>query len=150
MSIAAMLLGKLVAAPQQRQTSTGKAYTLGRLQVRDRAQGQLYVTLFAYSDTPRRLLLALDAGTEVAVSGQLEVGVWTPKDSGEPRLSVGLTVDGVLTLYERRAAQKRVAQARQDPSSHADPVPAVHRPEPPGAGGADTGGDVFGMESDAL
>lgn len=121
MSIDALLQGRLMNAPTQRTSKNGNPFTVFRLKVANAGTGDagadsLLVNCIAFSETAQDVLLALDAGEGIAVSGALKVGVWTAND-GTTKPSLDMTVGAVLSAYsvakKRRAMQPADQGGRQ-------------------------------------
>ncbi|MBB3175896.1 single-stranded DNA-binding protein [Variovorax sp. Sphag1AA] len=120
MSIAALVTGKLIGAPERRTGPSGRAYVMTRLRVDDEHG---LVTVFAFGSAGD-VLMTLGAGATVSVSGRLKVGTWT-KD-GEVLPSLSVTVDALLTLHERAHIDRAVRRAR-DASKQRGNVERSHR-----------------------
>ena len=105
MSLDTLAQGRLVKPPEQRTASNGRAYALAQIAV-SMEEGDVLASVIAFRPEAVAALLALDKGDAVAVAGRAKVGVWQPRE-GEPRASLSITADAVLSTYAIR--RKRAA-----------------------------------------
>jgi single-stranded DNA-binding protein len=124
--IDALIAGRIHRASQERTGANGKPYVtcVVRTAMKD---GAAFVNCIAFDPTARATLLALSAGDSVALSGELAVKTYQPKDGSEPRPSLDLVAHAVLTEYhvtrKRRAVQD--AAGNQSDAPFNDPLPAA-------------------------
>jgi len=119
--IDALIRGRLVAAPERRQTRTGKDYATARLAATDREGGEHLVLLTAFDEQAATALLALGKGDSVAVAGELSAAVWAPQGK-EPRPSLRVLVHQVLAPYSVQRRREAASGARRD----RDPAGSKH------------------------
>lgn len=105
MSLDTLAQGRIVKPPEQRTASNGRAYALAQIAVA-MEEGDVLASVIAFRPEAVAALLALDKGDAVAVAGRAKVGVWQPRE-GEPRASLSITADAVLSAYAIR--RKRAA-----------------------------------------
>ena len=121
--IDALITGKLVSTPEQRQAGNGNRFTVVRVRVSAGNGEPLFVSAICFDSKVQKLLQALSEGDSACLAGELTPKIWTPK-GGEPRIAADLTVHAVLTPYH----VKRKRQAMQDepkaPSQASIPMPA--------------------------
>jgi single-stranded DNA-binding protein len=121
MSIDVLVQGKLVKAPEQRTASNGKPYSLAQAAVA-MDEGDVLAGVVTFESAAVAGLLALGKGDAVAVAGRAKVGVWQPRE-GEPRASLSITAEQVLTAYHLR----RKRQAVQSDDDGRTPAPGADR-----------------------
>lgn len=125
MTISALVLGTLLTQPTQRTSQRGANFTTCRIRVASAGSGDtdsVVANAICFDQDVQRELLSLGTGEQVAASGTLKVGIWTPAD-GQPRPSVDLVVGKVLSAYsvskKRKAAQPDQDDRQQDRPSDA-------------------------------
>lgn len=106
--IDALVGGKLYGKPAQRTGNSGKPFVVCKVRT-PLAEGEtVFVNCVAFDKGVQSVLLALDDGDSVSLSGALTPKVWTDKN-GEARPSLDLVAHAVLTAYHvtrKRAAMK--------------------------------------------
>lgn len=136
--IDAIVAGRMFATATQRTGANGKRYVTAKVTASASDGESLFVNAIAFADAPCEALLALDAGDSVALAGPMTAKAYTSK-SGEPRPSLDMQVQQVLTAYH--VTRKRKAFA---PGSGDDGKQAESRTAPastPGGGAFDDFGD---------
>ena len=125
MSINALVLGTLLTQPTQRTSQRGASFVTCRVRVASAGTGDsdsVVANCIAFDESTQRELLALGTGEQLAASGTIKVGVWTPAD-GPARPSVDMVVGKLLTPYSvsrrRKAAQPDQGDRQQDRPSDA-------------------------------
>ena len=111
-----LIQGKLFAAPTERTSKAGKPFATAKL-IASAGDGEsLFVNVIAFDTAAVSALLALAAGDSVAVAGTATPRAYI-KD-GEPRASMDVTAQQVLTAYhvtrKRNAIQPERAAPERD------------------------------------
>lgn len=125
MSITSLIVGKLIADPEQRTGSSGKPFTTARLAAGTDDESVL-CSVIAFGAAATQLA-ALGRGDSLAITGRTKPKAWAGKD-GEPKAGLDIVADQVLTAYHVK--RKRRAMA-------GDSAPDSAR------GGHDQGDDVW-------
>lgn len=115
MSINALVLGTLLTQPTQRTSQRGASFVTCRVRVASAGTGDsdsVVANCIAFDESTQRELLALSTGEQLAASGTIKVGVWTPAD-GPARPSVDMVVGKLLTPYSV-SRRRKAAQAGND------------------------------------
>lgn len=133
--IDALIAGRLQEKPVQRTSKHGRAFATATVRVAMRDDA-CFVGLLAFKPDLVRALLALDAGDSVAISGALQIGIYTNKQ-GAARPSVELLAETIATSYA--VSRKRAAQ--QPAEADAGDVTDGAQPQ---RGSAPTGKDIDG------
>ena len=111
-----LIQGKLFAAPQQRTGKTGKPFATAKVIAAAGDGESLFVNVIAFDAAVVSSLLALDAGDALALAGTATPRAYI-KD-GEPRASLDVTAQQVLTAYhvtrKRNAIQPERAAPERD------------------------------------
>ena len=105
MSLDTLAQGRLVKPPEERTASNGRTYALALVAVA-MEEGDVLASVIAFRPEAVDALLALEKGDAVAVAGRAKIGVWQPRE-GEPRASLSITAEAVLSAYAIR--RKRAA-----------------------------------------
>lgn len=118
--IDALVTGKLLKAPEARQTKTGKPMASARLKVptSDPAASVL-CGVVAFEAEAVAALLALSAGDAVSVAGPLKVGTWQDRE-GNTRPSLDLVADRVLSVYAIRKQRRATGGGAPDAAHSAE------------------------------
>jgi single-stranded DNA-binding protein len=103
--------GVLVQDPQRRISATGKPFCTALLRVPSEEAEALLLNAIAFDPDVVERLTGLKKGDSCALTGRGKLTSWTGKDGAE-RHGLGLTVDGVLSVYE--AAKRRKAHAAHE------------------------------------
>ncbi|VVE03671.1 single-stranded DNA-binding protein [Pandoraea eparura] len=110
--------GKVYGKPAERQGQGGTAYVTAKVLAAGADGESLFVNVIAFTDDARAVLLALDDGDSVSLSGALTPKVWTDKN-GEARPALDMVAHAVLTAYDvnrkRQAVQREAAPTSGDP-----------------------------------
>jgi len=105
MALDVLVQGRLTEAPESRTARTGTPFALAQVSV-TMEEGDVLASVIAFRPEAVAALLALDKGDAVAIAGRAKVGVWQPRE-GEPRASLSISADAVLSVYVIR--RKRAA-----------------------------------------
>jgi single-stranded DNA-binding protein len=111
--IDALIGGTLHAAPEQRTSQAGKTFVTAKVRTPTAGGDALFVNVICFDRDTCTALLALGAGEQVHLAGQLTPKVWTPAN-GEPRPVLDMVATACLTVYavqKRRDASKPAAKA---------------------------------------
>ncbi len=104
-----LISGKVYGKPEVRTGKNGSPFVRAKVRAAAGDGESLFVNVIAFADDVRAVLLALDDGDSVALSGSLTPKVWTDKD-GETRPSLDMVAHAVMTAYhvkrKRQAAQR--------------------------------------------
>ena len=111
MSISSLIVGKLIADPEQRTGASGRPFTTFRLAAGTDDES-VFVSGIAFS-TAAEQIAALAKGDTLAVAGRCKPKAWL-KD-GEPRAGLDVVADQVLTAYHLK--RKRAAMAGDAPAA---------------------------------
>ena len=96
----ALLIGELVAAPQERTAKNGRPFATARASIPQGDDGRVFCSVIAFDDDAVTRLLQLKTGASVALAGRLKVSVWTDKN-GTARPSLDLVADEVASTTPR-------------------------------------------------
>jgi single-stranded DNA-binding protein len=117
--IDALVSGKLYAKAQQRTTKTGKPFATATVRAPVRGSGNegeappvVFVSVICFEAAAVSVLLALDAGDAVAVAGELSPKVYVPKDGGEPRASLDMVAQRVMSAYNVQRKRQAATRSR--------------------------------------
>ncbi len=113
-----LIQGRLHAAPQQRTSKAGKPYCTARLIAAAGGGEGVFCNLIAFDAAAVAALLALAAGDSVAVAGTATPRAYV-KD-GEPRASLDVTAQQVLTAYHVTRKRSAMQQAPDRAASDRD------------------------------
>lgn len=134
MSLDTLAQGRLVKPPEERTASNGRTYALAQVAVA-MEEGDVLASVIAFRPEAVAALLALEKGDAVAVAGRAKVGVWQPRE-GEPRASLSITADAVLSAYAIRRKRAAVQGDGHDKDGESGisadrggPAPAAGRSE---------------------
>lgn len=105
MALDVLVQGRLTKAPESRTARNGTPFALAQVSV-TMEEGDVLASVIAFRPEAVDALLALEKGDAVAIAGRAKVGVWQPRE-GEPRASLSITADAVLSVYAIR--RKRAA-----------------------------------------
>lgn len=104
MSITALIVGKLIAEPEQRTGASGKPFTTARVAA-DAEGDSVLCSVIAFGPAAEQLA-ALAKGDTLALTGRCKPKAWSTKD-GELKAGLDVVADSLLTTYHvkrRRAA----------------------------------------------
>jgi single-stranded DNA-binding protein len=121
MSIDALVTGKLHAKPQARTGKSGKTFCTATVKAPVRPSGQqegdapplCFVSVIAFDEAAVSTLLALEAGDAVSLAGEITPKVYHPKDGGEPRASLDMVAQAVMSPYSVSRKRKAAAGEHQ-------------------------------------
>jgi len=118
MSLRALVTGRLYGAPMRRE---GKAatFTTAKLAA-DTDQGTAWVSLIAFGAVGNRLA-GLKDGDTIAVAGKAELSAYADKQ-GEPRASMNLVADELVTLKRPKRERRQRSGATQQGGDFDDDV----------------------------
>lgn len=108
-----LLSGKVHGQPETRVGKSGKTFCTAKLIVPTDAES-CWANVVAFREDAIRSLMALSAGDSVSVVGTAKVGAYLSK-TGEPRPTLDVVAEAVLSVYE--VTKRRKAAARPDPDS---------------------------------
>jgi single-stranded DNA-binding protein len=109
MSVTALITGRLIADPDRRTGTGGKAFTLAKIAAATE-DGDSLVSVIAFGHIADQLA-ALTKGDTVALTGRAKVNTWQDRD-GATKAGLSVTADALLTAYHLR--RKRQAMAGTD------------------------------------
>jgi hypothetical protein len=95
MTARAIVSGALHKAADERTSKAGKQFAT--LTLRENVNGSTRSWRFAFDEASIAAVLSMGVGERIAVSGEINAELWTPDDSGEPRLSWKIAANAVLT-----------------------------------------------------
>ncbi len=107
--------GKLYGKAVQRTGQSGKPFTTAKVRAAAGDADALFINVITFSETAGAMLLALDEGDSVALSGTLTPKVWTDKN-GETRPALDMVANVVLTAYH--VSRKRQAVSEGNRAEH--------------------------------
>lgn len=116
MSLAILATGTLVRDPEPRQSRAGKPYATALLRVPTDGEEAVLVSLIAFTADAVDALLAHAKGDTVAVTGRGKLTTW--EKDGERRHGLSVTVEGLLSPYQRRSRAR--GDAGGDAGTRAD------------------------------
>ena len=105
--------GKLHGKPAQRKSNKGKVFVVAKVRAAVGDGENLFVNVITFSDSVGKVLLALDDGDSVSLSGALTPKVWTPPN-GEPRPVLDMVAHAATTAYH--VNRKRQAATNSPPA----------------------------------
>lgn len=115
MALDVLVQGRLTKAPESRTARNGTPFALAQVSV-TMEEGDVLASVIAFRPEAVDALLALDKGDAAAVAGRAKVGVWQPRE-GEPRASLSITAEAVLSAYAIRRKRAAVQGDRHDTDS---------------------------------
>lgn len=101
--------GKLHGKPAQRKSSNGKVFVVAKVRTAVGEGETLFVNVITFSDRVGKVLLTLDDGDSVSLSGTLTPKVWTPPN-GESRPVLDMVAHAVTTAYHVQRKRKTVSE----------------------------------------
>jgi len=129
MTIDVLLSGKLFKEPEQKQGAKN-TYVKAKMKAHD-GEGDVWVSLVAFSKTAQDALMALGDGDSLSVAGSAKLTAYVDK-SGANKSGMDVIVHNVLTAYhvqrKREAVQaekKTDAQRQQEGIDRADRVQSI-------------------------
>ncbi|MFT3820465.1 MAG: single-stranded DNA-binding protein [Rubrivivax sp.] len=108
MSIAALIVGRLIADPERRTGASGKAFTTARLSAGTNDESVL-CSVIAFGATGEQLA-ALNKGDTLAITGRTKPKAWTDRE-GTLKAGLDVVADQVLTAYHVRKKRATMAGA---------------------------------------
>lgn len=105
--IDALIAGKLHGNPTQKMAKNGKPFVTAKARVHA-GDGDVFVSLVAFSESSCDALLALANGDAVSVAGSVTLKAWIDKE-GNPRPAVDMVASNVLTTYHVNKKRKVIA-----------------------------------------
>lgn len=101
--------GKLHGKPVQRTGASGKPFVTAKVRTPTTAGDTLFVNVICFAESVGAILLALDDGDSVCLSGALTPKVWTDS-KGESRSVLDMVCHAAITSYhvqrKRQAARE--------------------------------------------
>lgn len=109
--------GKVYGKPGERTGQSGRRFVTAKVRAAAGDGESLFVNVIAFDGDVRAVLLALEDGDSVSLSGSLTPKVWTDRN-GEARPALDMVAHVVLTAYhvkrKRQAIQRQAAPASGD------------------------------------
>ena len=106
--IDAVIGGRLRGTVTVRTSESGHTYASWRMSATDKRGGGVLCACIAFSESVIRTMQAMSDGDALAVSGELAIGQWADRNTGEPRIGLDVTAHQVLSAYHQ--GRKRKAQ----------------------------------------
>jgi single-stranded DNA-binding protein len=103
--IIALITGTLFRDPKPLISKSNKPFTVATVKASD-ATGSEFVKVFCWGDHAREALDGLKEGDAISVTGKLSGEIYTPP-GGEPRVSLSINADQVLSLKKPAAPRKK-------------------------------------------
>lgn len=119
--------GKLHGKPVQRTGQSGRPFVTCKVRTSTGGEAVLFVNVIAFSERVGAILLALDDGDSVSLSGPLTPKVWTDS-KGESRPVLDMVAHAALTSYHvtrKRQAVGKPAEAPAGERQQEQRVPAA-------------------------
>jgi single-stranded DNA-binding protein len=113
--IAALVSGKLFGTATERTSRNGNSYVTCKVRAPTRDGEAQFVNVVAFSETAIGALVSLQDGDAVALTGEMTAKGYTSKD-GEPRPSLELLANQVLTTYQVQQKRKAAKPTPQNES----------------------------------
>jgi len=111
MTIDVLLSGKLFKEPEQRPSSKG-TFVRAKMKAHD-GEGDVWVSLVAFSKTAQAALMALGDGDALSVAGSAKITAYTDRD-GKAKSGMDVIVHSVLTAYHvQRKREAMQAEKKQ-------------------------------------
>lgn len=117
--IDALVSGKLHAKPEQRIGASGKPFVTARVLASTSSDDRVLVSVIAFDAEAGRMLVALDSGDSVALSGSLSVKTFEARD-GTTKVGIDMVAHAVQTAYHVRRKRKAVAGGDSTETAPAD------------------------------
>ena len=115
--IDALITGKLHSKPESRTGKSGKPFVTAKLRAALADGDGTIVSVIAFAPEACRVLMALDAGDSVAVSGSATPKAWIDRE-GQPRASVDIVASQAMSTYtatkKRKAIHPEASARRYD------------------------------------
>ena len=115
--IDALVSGRLYGHAEERAGQNGSSFVTCKVRATANDGDTIFCNVIAFDDQVRHVLLALDDGDSVALSGALTPKVWTDRQ-GNARPALDLIAHAVLTSYhvahKRKAVQGKPDRQMQD------------------------------------
>ncbi len=112
MTILALVSGQIFKAPESRTSKNGKAFVSGTLRFKDDESSQ-FVRFVAFSESVQAELMRLVDGDSLSVQGAMKAVMYQP-EGGEPRVSLSIIADQVLSLRSPPKAGKAPPRPNDD------------------------------------
>lgn len=120
MSIEALIVGKVYRQAVIRHgNNSGRPFAVATIRAASGEGEGYFVNVLAFSQTVAGVLLALNEGDSVGLSGTLKPGVRIDAQ-GQPRPTLDLIADQVLTLYGLKKKRGKVNPSTQDADSEGE------------------------------
>jgi Single-strand binding protein family len=137
-----LITGVLFRQPESRVSKSGKPFAMATLRVSAGNESQFW-RLFVFSESAQAELAKLSDGDALACQGVPKFELFRP-ETGEPRVSLSITVDHVLALKQ---PPKQRAKPHEEPAPMFGPRSRETAPEPSGfSRNGCSGDDPFGDE----
>ncbi|MFA5489744.1 MAG: single-stranded DNA-binding protein [Candidimonas sp.] len=111
--IDALIAGKLYGSPKQGTGKNGNTYTTAKVKAASGSGETLLCSVIAFDDKAQAVLLALDDGDSVALSGSLTPKVFQAKNE-EYRAGLDMVAHAVLTAYHVKRKRAAVSGENAD------------------------------------
>lgn len=111
-----LINGKIYGTPAKRLSKTGNTFATCKIRIPTGSEGGgVFGNVIAFDNQAVKTLLALTDGDSVALSGTVTVSAYLDK-TGEPKPSVDITAQNVMTAYHVR--HKRLAVQSNEGDHH--------------------------------
>lgn len=107
--------GKMHGKATQRTGQSGNPYYTCKVRTPTTARDALFVNVIAFSATVGAVLMALDDGDSVCLSGALTPKVWTPA-SGDPRPVLDMVAHAAITPYHVTRKRQALRDSEDSPA----------------------------------
>lgn len=109
MTIDVLLSGKLFKQPEQKPGSKG-TFVKAKMRAHD-GEGDVWVSLVAFSATAQAALMALGDGDALSVAGSAKLTAYTDRD-GKAKAGMDVIVHNVLTAYHVQHKREAVLASK--------------------------------------
>lgn len=110
MTLHALITGRLIADPESRTGTGGKAYTVARVAAGTDDESVL-CSVIAFGHVGEQLA-ALAKGDSLALVGRTKPKAWIDRE-GQPRAGLDVVADQLLTVYHVRRKRQAMAPAEE-------------------------------------
>lgn len=104
--------GKLHGKATQRTGQSGKPFYTCKVRTATAAGDALFVNVITFSTTVGAILLALEDGDSVCLSGEITPKIWTPQN-GEARVTLDLVAHAAISAYNVTRKRQAVRDAEE-------------------------------------
>lgn len=116
------LSGNLVAAAEEKETTTGKKMATVRIAVNHAKREAEFFSITAFDHAATALLERASKGSPVVVSGRLRQRSWEDADSGEKRYAVDVVANQVFVSMRAPRSEEPAEETTDEPSA-SEPMP---------------------------